>query len=403
MVSGNLIFAANFDRYGSVLSQNSLGGSSNLGYTSAPSDPSGLIYLNARFYSPSIGSFLTHDPLEGSITSPGSFNGYSYVGSNPATFTDRSGKFFPLLFAGLVLLLGGLTFGGLPAAVEWRTAHDCGCGPSEVQNANAYEYVAGRTAIGSGIGLAVATIPEIALPLALAGAGLSINQAASNWNSSNQWETLQRGEGIFGTVLGLSVLPFATNTTSEALNSRLWYLSSADPLFHPDVVYPQIQGYLWQQLATSTLVTGSVQDDSSAFHEQFQQLQGQNSGDFGAKTWLSNSAIRQWYNDQVSQISNLNEQWIGQDIPLIERAKMASEIRHGARIQSRQMMSNPGEVAELQARDMVEYGNPDGPTFEYLVNKAINKGFTGNDIYEYIIGSSNRTNTDVNKRFGVDR
>jgi len=61
--TGNLIFAANFEPYGSVLSQNSLGGSSNLGYTGAPSDPSGLVYLNARFYSPSIGSFLTHDPV----------------------------------------------------------------------------------------------------------------------------------------------------------------------------------------------------------------------------------------------------------------------------------------------------------------------------------------------------
>jgi len=75
VVSGNLIFAANFDRYGSVLSQNSLGGSSNLGYTGAPSDPSGLVYLNARFYNPSIGSFLTHDPLEGNLSNPSTLMG----------------------------------------------------------------------------------------------------------------------------------------------------------------------------------------------------------------------------------------------------------------------------------------------------------------------------------------
>jgi len=90
--TGTLTYAANFDPYGSVLSQNSLGGSSNLGYTGAPSDPSGLVYLNARFYNPSLGSFLTHDPLEGSVSNPSSFNGYGYAGGNPATYIDPSGQ-----------------------------------------------------------------------------------------------------------------------------------------------------------------------------------------------------------------------------------------------------------------------------------------------------------------------
>ena len=55
--SGNLTYAANFDPYGYPLEQNLIGGTTNLGYTGAPSDPSGLVYLNARFYNLSIGAF----------------------------------------------------------------------------------------------------------------------------------------------------------------------------------------------------------------------------------------------------------------------------------------------------------------------------------------------------------
>lgn len=54
-------------------------------------------------------------------------------------------------------------------------------------------------------------------------------------------------------------------------------------------------------------------------------------------------------------------------------------------------MADQIALSSIRIRDLRKYGNADGPTFEHLIAKAREKGFTGNDIYEYIIDSSYRT------------
>jgi hypothetical protein len=115
----------------------------------------------------------------------------------------------------------------------------------------------------------------------------------------------------------------------------------------------------------------------------------------------TNAEIRQWYNDQVAPITQLNEKWIKEGLSAEERAKRAYEIRHNARIKAREMMPNKEEVTQLQKRDMEKYGNPDGPTFDYLVQKNREAGLTGDAVYEAILNSSDRTNPEYNKKFGV--
>lgn len=122
-----------------------------------------------------------------------------------------------------------------------------------------------------------------------------------------------------------------------------------------------------------------------------------------AQAVKTNEEIRQWYNDTVDKIPALNEQWKKEGLSAEERAKKAQEIRHHARIEARSMMQNKQEVAELQARDKEKYGNPDGPTFEYLVEKNRLKGLQGDAVYEDIIGSSNRTNKEYNEKYGVKK
>jgi hypothetical protein len=122
-----------------------------------------------------------------------------------------------------------------------------------------------------------------------------------------------------------------------------------------------------------------------------------------AQAAKSNEEIRQWYNDQVAVIPDLNEQWKKDGLSAEERAKKAHEIRHHARVEARSMMQNKQEVAELQARDQEKYGNPDGPTFEFLVEKNRLKGFQGDAVYEDIVGSSNRTNKEYNEKYGVKK
>ncbi|MFS1513643.1 S8 family serine peptidase [Chengkuizengella sp. SCS-71B] len=54
-------------------------------------EESGLIYLRARYYDPSMGRFITEDTYEGTISNPLSMNLYTYVSNNPLKYIDPSG------------------------------------------------------------------------------------------------------------------------------------------------------------------------------------------------------------------------------------------------------------------------------------------------------------------------
>jgi hypothetical protein len=81
----------------------------------------------------------------------------------------------------------------------------------------------------------------------------------------------------------------------------------------------------------------------------------------------TNSEIRQWYLDRLSQIPELDKQWIKSGVSLKERAKMAWQFRQNKRLEARAFMKNEEEKELLRRRDTVKYGTPDGPTFEFLV------------------------------------
>ena len=53
----------------------------------------GLIYMNARYYDPGVGAFLTADTYLGDVGDPMSLDRYVYVASNPGRFVDPSGHF----------------------------------------------------------------------------------------------------------------------------------------------------------------------------------------------------------------------------------------------------------------------------------------------------------------------
>ncbi len=110
----------------------------------------------------------------------------------------------------------------------------------------------------------------------------------------------------------------------------------------------------------------------------------------------TNCEIRIWYNYQVVAISKLNENWIRHGISLKERAIKAYELRHSARVNARFMMADKAEVKKIQERDQQKYGNPDGPTFNYLVKKTTAKGLSIEEAYQKIIESSSRVSKVYN-------
>jgi RHS repeat-associated protein len=92
--SGELFQSYVYDSFGNIVLQN--GTIINpFTYTAREFDAeSGLYYYRARYYDPTIGRFLTEDP----IGFNGGINLYTYVGNNPTNFVDPLGlqEMFPL-------------------------------------------------------------------------------------------------------------------------------------------------------------------------------------------------------------------------------------------------------------------------------------------------------------------
>ncbi len=115
----------------------------------------------------------------------------------------------------------------------------------------------------------------------------------------------------------------------------------------------------------------------------------------------TNKEIREWYSEEVACIRSLNAEWMGKGISLQVRAYRAWEIRHNARVTSRAMMGKELEIELLERRDLARYGNSDGPTFDFLVEKYSQLGLVGDEVYEAIIETSMKVNIGVNKGLGL--
>jgi len=99
-------YAANYNPYGSLLEQSGTAATGNKGFTGAPTDADGLVYLNARFYNPNYGTFLNLDPFAGLAQRSASQNGYSYAEGNPVNHTDPSGQCIGLFIIACAAVAG---------------------------------------------------------------------------------------------------------------------------------------------------------------------------------------------------------------------------------------------------------------------------------------------------------
>lgn len=88
--AGTVSKAFRFTTYGEIAAAPS-GNPSALGYAGEFRDESGLIFLRARWYDPTMARFLSRDPLPGERTRPVSLNGFAYAAANPSNMVDPSG------------------------------------------------------------------------------------------------------------------------------------------------------------------------------------------------------------------------------------------------------------------------------------------------------------------------
>lgn len=101
--NGNITATFDYKPYGSQ----ALGSpSTGPGYTGHVNDPdTGFVYMQARYYDPSMGRFLSVDPVHPTPGDAFNFGRYAYVNNNPINHTDPTGKCLEDLCIGEAILL----------------------------------------------------------------------------------------------------------------------------------------------------------------------------------------------------------------------------------------------------------------------------------------------------------
>ena len=137
--SGNVIATFDYAPYGAQ----ALGTPpSGPGYTGHVNDPdTGLVYMQARYYDPVVGRFLSVDPVKVSPGNAFDFNRYAYANNNPNVYVDLDGRlptcaphctraeadaYVAGQARGLVLLFGGTAVAGGSAAALAATGISAG-------------------------------------------------------------------------------------------------------------------------------------------------------------------------------------------------------------------------------------------------------------------------------------
>ena len=235
---GSVTLARSYEPFGKLLSSagNPL---AKYSFTGEWQDPTGLIFLRARYYDPATGRFISKDPVRGIATLPQTLNPYTYAVNNPIRYTDPSGEIIPLLVAGGVV--GGVIGGSLYAITHTNNFSWGGLGGAMVGGAIAGSIgviaapIAGSLASASVLGLSstglLATAGLIPLINASAG-GLSylaggvfenyINSTILGWCTPTwqfSWSglTLSAGLGGLGGYIGYKAWPVVgMNTIRQA-------------------------------------------------------------------------------------------------------------------------------------------------------------------------------------------
>ena len=105
---------------------------------------------------------------------------------------------------------------------------------------------------------------------------------------------------------------------------------------------------------------------------------------------LSNVEARKWYLEQEAKIPGM----IDSSLSLEEQAKQAFNLRNKFRTEARELMADRATAKSL-------YKTDPNWSWEKIVQKQVEKGLSGDDIYKEIIASSQRSRDAVNKSLGV--
>lgn len=192
-VNRTVIERSEYEPYGALLNRPISDGP---GYTGHVMDAvTGLTYMQQRYYDPTLGRFLSVDPVTADGNTGGNFNRYWYANNNPYKFTDPDGRF--------VLQAGGAA-GGAVIGVIATAVGDLARG--EMSSGGTY---AGAAAGGASAGIVLTTTGNPALAGAAGGAvGSAVQQGIDNGVQNINVADVATGAvvgGVLGAVPGVKV------------------------------------------------------------------------------------------------------------------------------------------------------------------------------------------------------
>ncbi len=101
--SVRVVFTTDYDPFG--VDTGATGTDPNVKYTGQWFEAVGLYWNHARYYDPTLGRFVSQDPVLGSLQSPGTLNRYAYGMGNPLRYEDTNGRFLNIIVGAIA---GGL-------------------------------------------------------------------------------------------------------------------------------------------------------------------------------------------------------------------------------------------------------------------------------------------------------
>lgn len=226
---GTLIKGYSYDEFGSQTKTGATDFLNEVTFTGSVSDTSsGMQYMNARFYNPSTGRFLSQDTYSGNAYDPWTQNLYSYCGNNPVNMVDPTGHFFNLIAGAIGAGVGaivGITGQLVSDTISGNTTDWNTIGAAAA--AGAITGLAAGVTCGASLAVTAACYGTFAVAGSVAGQSISKGgiQNVDNLEALGTGLTTAATAGMFHyafnikPTLKFNEIPSSSSSTSKSLNT----------------------------------------------------------------------------------------------------------------------------------------------------------------------------------------
>jgi RHS repeat-associated protein len=361
-----------FDAYGNALGFNPADALTEFLYSGEQFDSKiGQQYLRAIYYDPATSRFNRLDPFFGNLNDPKSLYKYLYTHADPMNGIDPTGHFGMALGIGGMLAIG---IGCIAASFFYGAADNYDAASASLAKPgfsfDDYNYYMSWGSRYEGVGKLLSTVAFVigAAPLsAYLYGGTSTVVGSLGGNLAYKVAISSILVGITDKIALDSILYVSgvnTNTFSDYYDHPFW--SGADFLI--------------------SIITAGI---ANGFDDVIKSVKTAKSTGMIPHS-PDNVQARTWYLAEEAQIGEK----VKEIVPLKSRAYAAFEMRNKIRTETRDLMSDRRLAEKLAIKEP-------NLTWEQVVQKALDAGCQGDDVWRYVIDHSMLSRPSVNALLGL--